>query len=69
MTNYFEKPKYPKELAEIAEHIASGRPAISWDDILDFHFALKKYNINLKRRNTQTRSSNCVHESDKERHR
>jgi hypothetical protein len=53
MTNYFEKPKYPEEFNEIAEKIASGQAAISWDDILDFHFALKKYNANIKRQNAR----------------
>ena len=56
MTNYFEKPKYPKELEEIAEKIASGKPAINWDDIIDFHFALKKHDINLRRRNARKRN-------------
>jgi len=53
MTNYFEKPKHLKELDEIAEKIATGKPAITWDDLLDFHFELKKYNANLKRRNAR----------------
>lgn len=56
MTNYFEKPQYPKELNEIGEKIAGGKPAITWDDIIDFHFALKKYNDNLKRRNARKRN-------------
>ena len=56
MTNYFEKPQYPEELEEIAEKIASGKPAIDWDDIIDIHFALKKYNINVKRANARKRN-------------
>jgi hypothetical protein len=56
MYNYFEKPHYPKELDEIADKIATGKPAINWDDIIDFHFALKKFNSNLKRRNARKRN-------------
>ena len=56
MSNYFEKPKYPKELEEISEKIAEGQPAINWDDIIDFHFALKKYNEKIKRANARKRN-------------
>jgi len=66
VTNYFEKPKYFKELDEISEKIASNQPAISWDDLLDFHFALKQYNINIKRKNTMARNSNNIYRHCKE---
>ena len=56
MTNYFEKPKYPKEFGEIAEQIVSGKPTINWDDIIDIHFALKQYNTNVKRANARKRN-------------
>jgi hypothetical protein len=56
MQNYFEKPKYPKELEEISEKIADGQPAINWDDIIDLHFALKKYNDRVRRANARKRN-------------
>ena len=40
--HYFPKPKYPAECNEIAEKIVSGKPPITWDDILDFFIMINK---------------------------
>jgi len=41
--------KYPKEINEIAEKIASKKPPIGWDDILDFFLSLEKLEQRAKR--------------------
>jgi len=41
--------KYPLELREITEKITSGKPPITWDDILDFFLGLEKMEKRAKR--------------------
>ena len=47
--NYLPKPKYPSECSEIAEKIVSGKPPVTWDDILDFFLDLEKHEKRYKR--------------------
>lgn len=48
--------KYPLELKEITEKITSGKPPISWDDILDFFLGLEKIEKRAKRNPPKKRS-------------
>lgn len=47
--NSYRPFRYPAELSEAAEKIASGKPAITWDDILDFFLALEKEEKDIKK--------------------
>ena len=49
MFDFYDRNRYPKELKEITEKIASGKPPINWDDILDFFVGLEKYEKRTKR--------------------
>jgi len=48
MSNFFEN-KYPRELSEIADEIMSGKPPITYDDILDFFLNLSKLEKRISR--------------------
>jgi len=47
--HYLPKPKYVTECNEIAEKISTGKPSITWDDILDFFIDLEKREQRYKR--------------------